>query len=173
MPCATRLRPTGFIRTGPALALRADHRGSADETLFVRRTDLVRGVNRVRATGGWTFTVGPEFELLDNGDSIQAVHGDRVVYVSSMKAGFPAGPDSAAALREIAARSFGAGPRLAHVGESVQGDAEFRHEGDTTRLFGTMCAPGTVATCVVDFKETGDGAWAETVWRSLLCDDAV
>ena len=37
---ATRLRPTGFIRTEPALATASIIGGSADETLFVGRHEL-------------------------------------------------------------------------------------------------------------------------------------
>lgn len=131
---------------------------------------MASDLKRVRATGDWSFAVGPEFEVVDNGDSVQAVHGNRIVYVSSIEVG---GNAPATALRKSVARNLGSGPRLAHVGDSVQGDAELRHEGEVRRLFGTMCSPGTVATCVVDFQEATDELWAESVWRSLLCNDAV
>ena len=127
---------------------------------------------RVSATGAWTFEIGSEFELLDNGDSVQALHGDRVVFVSSLRVGTSEAPVPAAEVRSAAAKRLRSGEHLSHVGLSVQGDAEVRPDGDTWRLDGTMCADGTVATCVIEFLE-GDQPWAVSVWRSLRCGSEV
>jgi len=122
---------------------------------------------RVPATGGWTFVIGPEFELLDNGDSVQAIHDGRVVYVSSFRVGTPEIPVRVAQIRATTATSFTAGERLSHVAESVQGDAAIQRDTDAWRLRGIMCADGTYATCTIDFESTGDRIWAVDVWRSL------
>ncbi len=123
---------------------------------------------KVSATGTWTFVVGSEFELIDNGDSVQAAHGDRVVYVSSFRVGTPEAPVPASQIRSTAAERLGLGERFSHVVGSVQGDAEIRIDGDVSRLHGTMCADGTIATCVIDFNGADEKAWAVAVWESLL-----
>ena len=125
---------------------------------------------RVAATGGWTFLIGREFERLDNGDSVQAVHDTRVVYVSSLRVGKSDRLPPAAELRAAAARRLGPGERVVHTGRSVQGDAEIRQERDAWRLRGTMCADGTVATCAIDFQSPEDRSWAVEVWKSLQWD---
>jgi hypothetical protein len=125
---------------------------------------------KVLATGGWTFIVGPEFEVLDNGESVQAVHGSRVAYVSSLRVGRPDATIPAAQLRATAARSFGPGERLSHIGESVVGDAELFLDGKIWRLRGTMCARGTVATCMLDLPTLDEQDWAVSLWRSLRCE---
>jgi hypothetical protein len=122
---------------------------------------------RVRGTGGWSLVVGREFEVRDNGDSVQAVNGDRIVYLSSLRVGSPV---PAAKLRALAASRLGSGERLSHVAPSVQGDAELRYNNGAWQLRGTMAADGTVATCVVDFRAASDRPWAISVWKSLLCD---
>lgn len=127
---------------------------------------------RVPATGGWTFIIGSEFEVRDNGDSVQAVHGNRVAYVSSLRVGTPDAPVPAATIRSTAASHLGSGERISHVDHSVQGDAEIRLDEGVSRLHGIMCADGTVATCVIDFPASADRAWAVAVWRSLRCDGA-
>ena len=48
---ATRLRPTGFIRTEPALVTTSNIGGSADETLFVRHRPM-------SSRGNWTRRLG-------------------------------------------------------------------------------------------------------------------
>jgi hypothetical protein len=131
---------------------------------------MATGKMKVSAMGGWTFVVGSEFEVLDNGDSVQAVDGKRIVYVSSLRVGKPEAPVRAARLRATAAGQFGTGERFSHVGESVQGDAEASFEGATWHLSGTMCADGTVATCLIDFPTSEGLAWAIAVWKSLLCE---
>jgi hypothetical protein len=128
-------------------------------------------VKRIKATGHWSFEIDPEFEVRENEDSVQANAGGRCVYVSSMIVGTAGNPVPAADLRKAAARKLTSG-RISHVAEKIQGDAEFRVEGETRWLFGVMCANGTVATCVIDFADPGDAAWAESVWRSLRCDEA-
>ena len=125
---------------------------------------------RVPGTGSWSFVIGPEFDVVDNGDSVQGVHGKRVVYVSSHRVETGGESVSASQLRSTVARRLGV-ERLSHVGSSVGGDAEVRREKKVWRLFGTMCAAGTVATCVIDFEDVGDQSWAASVWRSLLCDE--
>ncbi len=120
---------------------------------------------KVAATGEWTFVVGSEFEVIDNGDSVQAVDGRRVVYVGSLRVGGPDASVPAAQLRATASRNFGTGERFAHVGESVQGDAEAFMEGGAWRVRGIMCATGTVATCVIDFPTYEELAWALAVWK--------
>lgn len=127
---------------------------------------------KVSATGGWTFIVEPQFEVLHNGDSVQAVCGDRIVYVSSLRVGGPEALVPAAQLRATAAsRIVGFGERFAHVGDSVQGDAEVFADGDIWRLRGVMCADGTVATCVIDFCCPAEQTWAISVWKSLACTE--
>jgi hypothetical protein len=125
---------------------------------------------KVSATGRWFFTIGREFEVLDSGDSVQAVHGDRIVYVSSLRVGRPEGLARAAQLRATAARSFGTGERVSHVGHAVEGDAEVFLEDDTWHLRGTMCADGTVATCMIEFSSRDEQTWAVSVWKSLACE---
>jgi hypothetical protein len=122
---------------------------------------------RVPATGDWTFVIGPEFDLLDNGDSVQAIHGKRVVYVSSSRVGTADTPARLAQIRAPAARSLGAGERFSHVAESVEGDAAIQQGTDAWRLHGIMCADGTYAICTIDYQSPGDRAWAVDVWRSL------
>jgi hypothetical protein len=127
---------------------------------------------RVSATGPWSFVVGAEFELIDNGDSVQAVAGDRVVYVSSKSVAQDGAPVGAPEIRSFVAKSFGVGAVLSHEGANEQGDAQLRSEEDSLRLFGTMCSRGTVATCVIDFPDHEDEEWAISVWRSLTCSAA-
>lgn len=125
---------------------------------------------KVFATGGWTFIVEPQFELLDNGDSVQAVHGNRIVYISSLRVGGPECPVPAAQLRATAAtRMVWYGKHFAHVGDSVQGDADVFADGDKWCLHGIMCADGSVATCTINFCDPAEQAWAVAVWKSLAC----
>ena len=114
--------------------------------------------------------MGPEFELSNNGDSVQAAHGSRFVYVSSVSVGQPASPTPAGAIRTTAARALVPGERLAYSGRAVQGDAEIHEDGDQWQLRGTMCADGTAATCVIGFPGPEDRAWAIAVWQSLACE---
>ncbi len=125
---------------------------------------------RVSATGRWTFIIGPEFEVLDNGDSVQAVHDARMAYVSSLRVGGPEVLIPSAQLRATAARSLGSGERFSHVGDSVEGDAELFLDSKIWRLRGTMCASGTVATCMIDLPSLDARDWAISVWRSLRCE---
>jgi len=125
---------------------------------------------RVSATGPWTFLIGPEFEMIHNGDSVQAVHGTRGVFVSSLQVGRPEQPALADEIRKTAVRRLGSGERLSHVGQSVQGDAEIHSDGDAWCLYGIMCSDGSLATCVIDFQDSDDRAWAVSVWKSLLCE---
>lgn len=124
---------------------------------------------RVRATGPWSFVIGPEFELIDNGDSVQAAAGQRVVYISSKSVSSKGVPVNTAEIRATAARSFDSGAVLAHVAETEEGDAQIRQESDSLRLYGTMCSEGTIATCVIDFPDRDDEPWAISVWKSLAC----
>jgi len=126
---------------------------------------------RVPAPGSWTFVVGPEFEIIDNGDSVQAVHGERIVYVSCLAIARADALIPAAALRASAAKRLGSGQRFSHLDDSVQGDAEAFLDEATWRLRGTMCADGTLATCLIDFTAPDNLAWAVEVWKSLRCDE--
>jgi hypothetical protein len=128
---------------------------------------MVNRTVKVSATGLWTFTIGSEFDVLDNGDSVQAVHGGQVAYVSSLRVGGPGVVIPAAQLRATAARSLGSGERFSYVGESIEGDAELFREGQIWRLRGTMCASGTIATCIIDLPTLDAREWAMSVWRSL------
>ena len=127
---------------------------------------------RCVTAGSWTFVIGSEFELIDNGDSVQAAHEDRVVYVSALRVRTSARSVSAAELRAAAASQLGSGERVSHVGSSEQGDAEIRPEGDAWCLCGTMCADGSVVTCLIDYVDARDRDWAVSVWSSLRCDGA-
>jgi hypothetical protein len=130
------------------------------------------GGMRVRATGPWSFVIGPEFELIDNGDSVQAAVGQRVVYVSSKSVSSNGVPVGAAEIRASATRSFDSSAILVHVSETEEGDAQIRQEPNSLRLYGTMCSRGTIATCVIDFPDRQHEQWAISVWRSLVCGAA-
>jgi len=126
--------------------------------------------SRIALTGSWSISIGAEFEIVNNGDSMQAVSGERVVYVSSLQVGAPGRqlvPGDQ--LRAVTARRLGAGERISHIASRCQGDATVSRVGDKWRLEGAMCADGTVATCVIDFRAAEDRAWAESIWRSLYC----
>lgn len=69
-------------------------------------------MTRVMGPGRWRFNLDVEFQLIDNGDSIQAVAGDRVMYVSSVRVGAVAGAPSAAQLRPTASRTLRSRERL-------------------------------------------------------------
>jgi hypothetical protein len=114
--------------------------------------------------------IGPGFDTRDNGDSVQAVHGGRIVYFSSMRVALPGVHLPAEKLRAVAAARLGAGERLSHIGQSVQGDAQIQPNGHAWRLLGAMCAEGTMVTCVIDFPSPNEQPWAISVWRSLNCD---
>ena len=135
------------------------------------RANMVNRTVKISATGCWTFVIGAEFEVLDNGDSVQVVHGDRVAYISSLRVGKPDVPVSAAQLRATAAKSLGSGERFSHVDQSVEGDAEVFLDGEIWRLRGAMCAIGTVATCTIDLAASEQQDWAVSVWRSLRCEE--
>jgi len=128
---------------------------------------------RFASTGRWRFAIGPEFDVLNRDDSIQAAHGRRVVYVSSHLVGAPGAVPDAAQLRGLLAKRLGSGERLSHAGNGVEGDAEIARVGDQWRLSGTMCSAGAVATCVIDYAAADDRAWAESVWKSLWCEAKV
>ena len=120
--------------------------------------------------GGWTFDIDAEFQLIDNGDSMQAVAGSRALYVSAMRVTAANAAPTAAELRATASRSLRSRERLAHHGSAVEGEAEIRRDGDSFALHGVMCAAGTIATCVISFDAPQEAAWAESVWRSLTHD---
>ncbi|HEY4216847.1 MAG TPA: hypothetical protein VGM67_06890 [Gemmatimonadaceae bacterium] len=117
--------------------------------------------------GGWRVDLDAEFRLIDNGDSIQAVAGDRVAYLSATRVGDPTGPPAAAQLRRIVSRTMQSAERFQHSEPTVEGEAEIRGEPDSFALHGFMCAAGSLATCVISFGKPQDAAWAQTVWRSL------
>jgi hypothetical protein len=125
---------------------------------------------RTPTVGEWTILLPPTFETIDNGDSWQAYSGQRVFYVSSLRVGQPGAPRTPAeVLRVTAARSLSgrAARRLSHEHRVVAGDAEIRAEGKAWQLKGFMCADGVVATCVADYANPDDEAWAVAMWESL------
>lgn len=122
---------------------------------------------QVRGPGGWIFDLAPEFQLIRNGDSVQAVAGDRVVYVSAMRVKAEGDPPSAGQLRETASRTLQSSKRLSSLGAALEGEAEIRHEAESFELRGFMCATATIATCVINFGAADEAGWAESVWRSL------
>ena len=128
---------------------------------------------RIRVQGDWTFLIEPEFELIDNGDSYQAHKGGRVVYVSSIRVTDDHGRRvPAEALLAGAAQSLGTGKRINFSESNVHGEAEIKPSETGSQLMGFMCAPGTVATCVIDFEEEKDVHWATSTWRSLRFEPA-
>ena len=125
--------------------------------------------HRVPTTGRWSISISRSFRLIDNGDSWQAYEGERVVYVSSIAiqdaGGSPTPPE---ALCVTAARACGENSeRHSHSAETVRGAAEIRREADHWQLKGSMCATGTVASCVIDYPNSQDKDWALAVWKSL------
>jgi len=129
--------------------------------------------SRIALTGSWSISIGAEFEVVRNGDSVQAVSGERVIYVSSLQVGAPGQPVPGNQLRAVTSRRLGAGERISHAVGPCQGDATVSRVGDKWRLEGAMCADGTVATCVIDFRADEDRAWAESTWQSLHCQPQV
>ena len=128
------------------------------------------GWKRTPTVGEWTILLPPAFETIDNGDSWQAYSGERVIYVSSLLVSDPGAPPiPAAELRVTVARAFSeqATRRLSHEHGAVGGDAEIRAEGKAWQLKGFMCADGVVATCVADYANPQDEAWAVAMWESL------
>ena len=119
------------------------------------------------AAGRWQFVAGPGFDIVNNGDSVQAVNGRRAIYVGTMAVGGAGVASDASHLRAILAKRLGDGERISHVCPNVQGDAEVLKNGDRWRLNGSMCADGSVATCVIDFETLEQRAWAEDTWKSL------
>lgn len=122
---------------------------------------------QVNGPGGWTFEIDAEFQLIDNGDSIQAVAGDRALYLSAMRITAANKTPTAAELLATVSRSLRLTERLSHHAAGVEGVAEIRRDTDSFALHGFMCAAGTVATCVVSFGAPQEAPWAESVWRSL------
>ncbi len=122
---------------------------------------------RIHQFGNWSFLIGAEFEEFNNGDSIQMVNGTRVVHISSLRVGSAEKPASMDQIRAIVAKRFSTGEHLTHTCDSLQGDAFINMKGDAWLLQGTMCADGTIATCVIDFQKPEDRTWAIDVWKSL------
>ena len=122
---------------------------------------------QVKGPGKWRLDLGKEFRVIDNGDSIQAVAGDRVVYLSAMQISSGTRVPTAAEVRATASRSLRSSERMSHRGHAVEGEAEIRRDAESLSLHGVMCASGALATCVISFKAAEDAAWAESVWRSL------
>lgn len=122
---------------------------------------------RIHQFGNWSFLVGAEFVELNNGDSVQMVNGTRVVHISSLRVGSAEKPASMDQIRAIVAKRLDTGEHLTIISESLQGDAVISMKGDAWLLQGTMCADGTVATCVINFQKPEDRSWAIDVWKSL------
>lgn len=125
--------------------------------------------SRVPTTGGWSISLPRSFRLIDNGDSWQAHEGELVVYVSSIAVqdagGCPTAPESlcATATRALSEES----ERHSYSSEAARGVAEIRRQQEHWQLKGFMCAPGTLATCLIDYPNPQDTEWALSVWRSL------
>jgi hypothetical protein len=125
---------------------------------------------RIPVARGWTVMVPADFQVIDNGDSLQALKGGRIVYLSA-----PALPAGATANRahavcdQMSSLFVGLPPQdlLTHAAGKLEGRAGFFHEGDVWRLKGVMCADGAVAIAVADLPEAKDRDWAISVWRSF------
>ncbi len=129
-------------------------------------------VGAVRTTGCWTVSVGPEFKFIINNDSWQAVHEARIVYVSSLAVtARDGGRTPSRELRVRAKANLKPGDHFSCEDAQVQGDATIYRLGDGWQLRGTMCADGTVAMCVIDFRDERHRDWALSVWRSLSCKE--
>ena len=122
---------------------------------------------QVSGPGGWTFDIDAEFQLIDDGHSIQGVVGDRVFYLSAMRITAVNKAPTAAELLTTASRTLRSTERLSHHASAVEGEAEIRRNDDSFALHGVMCSAGTVAACVISFRSLHEASWAESVWRSL------
>ncbi len=125
---------------------------------------------RVPTVGRWTILLPRGFQVVNNGDTLQAYSGARVIFVSAMSIADPAGrPMAAMALRGAAAEALTTmtGEAYSQEGEEVCGDAKIFPDGTAWRLQGYKCATGSLATCVIDYVDERDRAWAEASWQSL------
>jgi hypothetical protein len=111
----------------------------------------------------------PEFEELINGDSWQAHHGKRLIYVSSLAVQAADSMPSAQDLCAMASRSFADNlERCTFSSATLVGQAVIYRSGESWELRGVMCAPGSVATCLIEFPHHEDFDWALYTWKSLV-----
>jgi hypothetical protein len=125
---------------------------------------------RIPVARGWTVMVPADFQVVDNGDSLQAVKGGRIVYLSAPALPAAAAGDRAHAVCEQMSSLFVDVPpqdRLTHAAGKLEGRAGFFLENGVWRLKGVMCADGAVAIAVADLPEPKDRDWAISVWRSF------
>jgi len=124
----------------------------------------------IPVAGGWTVVVPADFKVIDNGDSVQALNGSRIVYLSAPLLPATAKDDGAHALCEQMSALFVKVPRkdrLTHTAGALEGRAGFFLEGRVWRFKGVMCARGTVVLAVADLTGAKDRDWAVAVWRSF------
>jgi hypothetical protein len=88
----------------------------------------------VNGPGGWTVEIDAVFRLIDNGDSIQAVAGDRALYLSAMRITTANKTPSAAELLATASRTLRSPERLSHQVAGLEGAAEIRRDADSFAL---------------------------------------
>jgi hypothetical protein len=125
---------------------------------------------RIPVARGWTVVVPADFQLIDNGDSLQALEGKRIVYLSAPALPAAAETDGAHALCEQMSSLFASVPskdRLTHAAGELEGRAGFFLEDGVWRLKGVMCARGAMALAVADLLDAKDRDWAVAVWRSF------
>lgn len=127
---------------------------------------------RIRATGDWSVLVPGDFEIIDNGDSVQAHKEGRIVYVGSLMVRDRRGEKipaetSCATLAGKMMASTPAHQRLSFAEGARRGEAHVGPREGRWQLKGVVCAAGTVATCVIDFPHQRDQAWAIATWKSL------
>jgi hypothetical protein len=125
---------------------------------------------RIPVARGWTVVVPADFDVINNRDSLQALKGKRIVYLSA-----PALPDAATAdgahalCEQMSALFVGVPPkdRLTHATSELEGLAGVFLDGRVWRFKGVMCAHGAVALAVADLSGAKDRDWAVAVWRSF------
>lgn len=125
---------------------------------------------RIPVARGWTVEVPADFEVIDNGDSVQALKGSRIVYLSAPELPAAASGDGAHALCEQMSALFAIVPRknrLTYAAGKLEGRAGFFLEGRLWRFKGVMCANGAVSLAVADLPGAKDRDWAIEIWRSL------
>lgn len=131
---------------------------------------VLQDATRDMVTGDWSVLLPQHFSVLRAADSWQAHHDDRIAFVSSLAVTTTPGlPTTADALCATGARALSVPEeqRLHHTGIGHRGVAEVRRAAEGWQLKGFMCVDGSIATCVLDYREEQHAAWAEATWRSL------
>jgi hypothetical protein len=125
---------------------------------------------RIPVARGWTVMVPADFEVIDNGNNLQALKGSRIVYLSAPALPAAASGDGAHAVCERMSALFVSLPpkdRLTYAAGKLEGRAGFFVEDGIRRLKGVMCADGALAIAVADLPDPKDRDWAVAVWRSF------